>query len=351
MGNYVSHSEVETFLTCRRRHWYSYTRRLQPKRKHAALAFGTAGHEVLEAFYSAIIELGGTSRQKQRRAFNQALDVAIDKYEELGFVEEEGQADLGDLLFDYYFPNEPFVKQGYLIEATEVEEDLEIDDGLGFKFVIDLVAVDPEGRRVVIDHKFKGRFDSQDTVTLMPQVSKYIGALRGKGSAVHYGIYNELKTGYIRGAKKTKVQLVDMLTRHSIEHGKEADPGLPKLTVDKLTELATKEGLNLYAGPTYDQVHLVLKLKPNGTQVVNSFTEQINVAEEIVARRELSVDEQEATAYRVFNPMVCPGCPFKVLCESDLAGGNSKLLLATEYEEKPRRQLEGDTPEGEEDAA
>lgn len=350
-SHYVSHSEVETFLTCRRRHWYSYARKLQPKRKHAALAFGTAGHEVLKAFYDTIIKLGGASRQKQRRAFDAALDAAIDKYEELGFVEEEGQADLGDMLFDYYFPNEPFVKQGWLIEQTEVEEDLEIDDGLGFKFVIDLVAVDPEGRRAVIDHKFKGRFDSADSTTLLPQVSKYIGALRGQGMPVHYGVYNEIKTAKVRGAKKTKPQLVDMLTRHYIENGLELPEGFAKRTVDTLSEQATELRLNLYAGPTVDQAMMVLKIKPNGTQVVNVFTEQIAVAEEILARRELSVEEQEETAYRVFNPMVCPGCPFKVLCESDLVGGNSKLLLASEYEVKPKRVLEADVPEAEEEGA
>ncbi len=355
---YVSHSEVETFLTCRRLHWYSYGRRLQPKRKHAALGFGTAGHAVLDTFYSEIIRLGGKSRQKQRRAFDAALDAAIDKYNELAFVEEEGQANLGDMLFDYYFPNEPFVREGYLIESTEVERDLEIDDGLGFKFVIDLVVVDPTGKRAVVDHKFKGRFDSADTVTLLPQVSKYIGALRGEGMAVHYGIYNEIKTAKIRGAKKNKGQLVDMLTRHYIEGHElpsiltsvEELAELKKLTVDKLTELATDEKLDLYAGPTVDQAMMVLKLKPNGTQIVNTFTEQIAVSEEIIARRELSVDEQEATAYRVFNPMVCGGCQFKLLCESDLTGGNSKLILATEYEEKPRRTLEADTPETEEAA-
>lgn len=340
--HHVSHSEVEAFLTCRRRHWYGYTRRLQPKRKHDALAFGTAGHAVLDAFYAEIIKLGGKSRQKQRRVFQQALAKAEQVYEELGFVEADGQADLGEMLFNYYFPNEPFVKQGWLIESTEVERDLEIDDGLGFKFVIDLVAVDPEGRRAVIDHKFKGRFDSADSVTLLPQVSKYIGALRGDGMAVHYGVYNEIKTARIRGAKKTKVQLIAMLSKHY---------DLKVLTPDTvagLTQLAESKGLDLYAGPTVDQAMSVLKIKPNGTQIVNVFTEQITVAEEILARRELSVDEQERTAYRVFNPMVCPGCPFKVLCESDLVGGNSALLLNTEYETKPKRLLEEDTPETEE---
>lgn len=349
---HVSHSEVESYLTCRRRHWYGYTRRLQPKRKHDALAFGIAGHDVLDTFYSEIIRLGGKSRQKQRRVFQAALNAAIDKFEKLGFVEAEGQADLGSLLFDYYFPNEPFVRNGWLIEATEVEKDLEIDDGLGFKFVIDLVAVDPEGRRVVIDHKFKGRFDSADTVTLLPQVSKYIGALRGHGMPVHYGVYNELKTARIRGTKKTKPQLVGMIAEAALSDGGDADiNALNKLTVDKLTELANKRQMDIYAGPTVDQAMMVLKLKPNGTQIVNTFTEQIAVSEEIVARRELSIEEAEKTAYRVFNPMVCPGCPFKVLCESDLSGGNSKLLLATEFEEKPRRVLEEDSPETEDDAA
>lgn len=343
--SHVSHSEVETFLTCRRKHWYSYSRRLQPKRKHMALAYGTAGHTVLQAFYDFIIA-AGSDRRSQRRAFNGAVESAYAAFEELKFEEAEGQMELESLLFDYYFPNEPFVRNGWLIETTEVEQDLEIEEGLSFKFVIDLVVVDPEGRRAVVDHKFKGRFDSAEGVTLLPQISKYIGALRGGGMQVHYGIYNELKTAKVRGAKLTKQPLIKLIEQHYVAH---PDAPLAKMTVDKLVEIAEDLKLNIYAGPTLDQAMSLLKLKPNGEQVINVFSEQIAVSEEILARRELSVEEQEETAYRVFNPMICPGCSFKTLCEVDLVGGNSKLIEATDYETRPKRVLEGDTPEGEEE--
>lgn len=332
---HVSHSEVEAFLTCRRRHWYGYVKRIRSRKPGIALAYGTAGHSVLAAFYETILKAGKT-RTAQFRAQKAALAAAEAKMDEVyaaGFREDEDkQANLRTMLFDIYFPNEPFVKEGWLIEAVEVEKDLEVDDGLDFKFVIDLIVTDPQGKRVVVDHKFKGRFDSADTVTLLPQISKYIAALRADGLKVAYGMYNEVKTAKVRGAKKLKGALIAML----IESYAEAD--LKKLTVDVLTEMCQDAGLEIYAGPTLDQAVMQLKLKPGNVQVINTFTEQLNVMDEIVARKQLSVEEQEETAYRVSNPMICQYCDFRLLCESDLTGQNSTLLMGSEYEIKPKRK-------------
>lgn len=255
-----------------------------------------------------------------------------------GFREdEEKQANLRTQLFDLYFPNEPFVKEGWLIEAVEVEKDLEVDEGLDFKFVIDLIATDPQGKRVVVDHKFKNRFDDTETITLLPQISKYIAALRADGLKVAYGMYNEIRTAKVRGAKKLKGALISMLTDPDYLPGLDALP-LAKLTVDKLTDLALERGLDIYAGPTLDQAVLQLKLKPGNVQVINTFTEQLNVMDEIVERKRLPIEVQETTAYRTSNPLACKYCDFRLLCEADLTGQNSKLLMDSEYEIKPKRK-------------
>jgi len=50
----LSNSEIQTFKDCRRRWWFTYYRRLQPKEKQrtGALALGSRIHEALDQHYS-----------------------------------------------------------------------------------------------------------------------------------------------------------------------------------------------------------------------------------------------------------------------------------------------------------
>ena len=50
----ISNSEIQTFKDCRRRWWFTYYRRLQPKNKNftGALALGSRIHEALDQYYS-----------------------------------------------------------------------------------------------------------------------------------------------------------------------------------------------------------------------------------------------------------------------------------------------------------
>ena len=50
----ISNSEIQTFKDCRRRWWFTYYRRLQPKDKQftGALALGSRIHEALDQYYS-----------------------------------------------------------------------------------------------------------------------------------------------------------------------------------------------------------------------------------------------------------------------------------------------------------
>lgn len=54
----ISNSEIQTFKDCRRRWWFTYYRRLQPKLKDftGALALGSRIHEALDQYYSSNME-------------------------------------------------------------------------------------------------------------------------------------------------------------------------------------------------------------------------------------------------------------------------------------------------------
>lgn len=294
MGS-VSHSEVDSYLLCRRKHYYGYGLRLQRVNESAGLATGSAGHEVLEAFYRHILEAGSTAKA-QAKAFDAALQAAVDCYDRL--VEEgyehtdDRRAPLDFVLFDPsvgYFAQEPFVRAGWTIMAVEEKFNLEYEEGETYPFVVDLIVKSPDFKIVVVDHKFVWDFYKPADSDIQPQIPKYIGALRALKHKVDYGMYNMARTRKIKA-------------------------------------------------PTAEQMHDMLTIKPSGSRVVRTFEEQIGVARDLQELKQLPIEVQEAKAYRVANKMVCQSCSFRSICEGELAGGNTSLILRSEYKEREKRE-------------
>lgn len=301
----VSYSETSSYLLCHRKWFYGYHRSLQRVNVSDSLALGSAGHKVLEAFYRAILA-AGDSVKLQRKAFDTALSVAEDMYDQLikeGFTDSDNKAPLAEILFDFYFPNEPFVLHGWQVLAVEQDFTLEYnpDEELRFPFVVDLIARDPQGKTVVIDHKFVYDFYTYNDASLQPQIPLYIGGLRALNYKIDYGVYNMLRNRKIKA-------------------------------------------------PRVDQRVGYLELKPNGTRVSRTFREQIDTADEIQALKGLSEDEIDLKMHRVANKMVCQSCQFRDICTSELVGGNTKLMIATEYKLRERRVFNEVSAEYEEDA-
>lgn len=282
----VSHSEVDSYLLCRRKHYYGYTLGLQRVRESSSLAMGTAGHKVLEVFYQAILD-----GKKFDSALADAALVSVDLRKEVEIP--TNRANIFDTLFDIYFPNEPFYNHGYEILGVEKQFNLEYDEvnKLQYPFVVDLIVRSPEGKVIVVDHKFVYDFYNYEASIMQPQIPKYIGALRALNHKIDYGMYNMIRTRKMKEMDATNmVQTLDV--------------------------------------------------KPEAQRVVNVFTEQIAVASEIQAIKSKPEELQEAMAYRVANKMVCQSCSFLDICRTELVGGNGKLMMETEYKVRERKQIQ-----------
>lgn len=302
----VSYSETSSYQLCKRKHWYGYTRSLQKATTSTGLALGSAGHKILEAYY-AVILAAGDSREEQKAAMPEALVAARAMHTQImeeGFSPADNRATLEEILFEFYFPNEPLVNEGYLIQAVEMEFKLDVqmeDDGqtYGTVMVVDLICVDRGGRTVIVDHKFLYNFNTYEDAELAPQIPLYIAGLRGLGYKIDYGLYNMVRTMVIKGTK------------------------------DKKT--------GTYPGATLEQRLKSLELKPNGIRVARTFSEQIDTAQEITRAKMLPLEVQDLRAHRTANKMVCNSCDFKDLCVSDLQGGNSELLIKAAYKLRERK--------------
>jgi CRISPR/Cas system-associated exonuclease Cas4 (RecB family) len=292
----VSHSEVDSYLLCRRKHYYGYGLSLQRVSESHSLAMGSAGHKILETFYNAIGT--GESVETQLKSFDFAYGAALDMYNQVvaeGFEEDSRKASLHDTLFNEgygYFSQEPFVKNKYEILAVEQDFNLLYDEenDSHYPFVVDLIVRDPDGKIIVVDHKFVYDFYTPEATDMQPQIPKYIGALRALGHEVSHGAYNMLRTRKIKE-------------------------------------------------PTPEQMNHFMLLKPNTTRVKATFLEQIHVADELQALKTLPIEKQDERAYRVANKMVCQSCSFRDLCSTELVGGNVELMLRTEYKVRERKQF------------
>jgi hypothetical protein len=293
----VSHSEVDSYLLCRRKHYYGYGLSLERINTSNSLATGTAGHRVLEAFYAHLLSLSDTA-QGQKENFQLAYERAQTVYSQIideGYEDANNRAILYDMLFHPewgYFANEFMVQNGWRILAVEAEFNLIYDTETDSKypFVVDLLVQDPEGRYVVIDHKFVYDFYTPEQTDLQPQIPKYIGALRAMNYEVVYGAYNMVRT------RKLKT-------------------------------------------PTPESMTYFMILKPNTDRVLNTFMEQLGVAAEIQAIKELPLEDRNKRAYRTANKMVCQSCSFRDICSTELIGGNTELMLKTEYKIRERRVI------------
>ena len=293
----VSHSEVDSYLLCRRKHYYGYGLSLERINTSNSLATGTAGHRVLEAFYAHLLSLSDTA-QGQKENFQLAYERAQTVYRQIideGYEDANNRAILYDMLFHPewgYFANEFMTRNGWRILAVEAEFSLIYDTETDSKypFVVDLLVQDPEGRYVVIDHKFVYDFYTPEQTDLQPQIPKYIGALRAMNHEVVYGAYNMVRT------RKLKT-------------------------------------------PTPESMTYFMILKPNTDRVLNTFMEQLGVAAEIQALKELPIEDQNKRAYRTANKMVCQSCSFRDICSTELIGGNTELMLKTEYKIRERRVI------------
>lgn len=347
----VSYSETSSYLLCKRKWEYGYGRSLKRVTESLSLQLGSAGHKVLEAFYRSILSEGdGRAVQSTEAAWEWALaaaEVAYAKEVAGGYVDADNKAPLREIIFDFYLNKEtgiePFVTKGWTILAVEYEAVLDtyLEDGsiVRTPVVIDLIVRDPDGKIVVVDHKFLQDFYDYRAASLQPQIPLYIAVLRGKKFKVDYGYYNMLRARKISGTKLNKAEMQEALTEAGVEFD-------PKALVSVLEELCTSNGIKTKTGATPDQRWAMLELKPNGQRVARQFMEQINTAQEIIELSDLPEEERDIKMHRVANKMVCQSCSFYDLCTLELTGGNVPLLLKTEFVIRERKSFDEETEEG-----
>jgi len=279
MSNLISQSEADAFLTCRRRHYYAHIEKIKPKKFSEALNRGTLGHLILEAYYKHLKENPG--------AFDSAQKAAEAVMAEL--YSDENLQTLGELanLFKYFFPWAQVTQKDWEILEVETEYRYPVPGtDLVFPFKVDLIYRDRRsGRNYMVDHKFIRDFYFPELIVILPQMAKYIGALRRLGVQIHDGQYQMIRTR----AFKTEQPIENRL---------------------KIQNMNLKD-----------------------SKIDHYMREQFSTMMQIQQAKNLPQEVwRDRYALRSANQFNCKNCPFLDLCSLDLLNGNRELHIKAFYE-------------------
>lgn len=273
----ISHSEVESMLLCERKHFYGYALEIEPKTQSEALIRGIVGHSCLEVFYKCIAS-GGTYQE----AHNETMQYLFSQIATTpGKIIEELKR-----ILTIHFRAKPFMN--YKVLAVEKEFVLDLGDDTHYPLVIDLILQDPRRRIAVVDHKFIYDFYQPKVLDVLPQIPKYIGALRILGKQADYGIHHMLRY------RKMKENVEENTIRATV-------------------------------------------MEPTEARIKRTMQEQFRMTERVIERRAMPLEEQTNVAVRTGNKMVCETCSFQPICAAELNGENAELVLKAGYKARERR--------------
>lgn len=277
----VSHSEVDSYLLCLRKHYYAYIKSIERRATSKSLSLGSMGHAVMDTVLQMWLDTGEPANMKVVKGA--LMEYVREQPDTLELVNKLTE------IFEAYFETNPLADYKPLaVEKTFVWK---IHDNLYLPFRVDAIMRHNKTKKiVVIDHKFTANFYKPWNIDLLPQIPKYAGALREMGLPADSGAYLMFRTGYRKNAEPEEIV--------------------------KLAEFELNEN-----------------------RVRETVREQIVSAMDIQRRKRMHIDEADASAVRVANNLVCNSCSFQEICVSDLNGYASDLLLKSSYRIKQNEQV------------
>lgn len=300
----VSHSEAESYLRCERAHYYGYILEIQRRETSDSLARGTIGHSALEIYFKKMKDIQDSNADLLRDEFGTVINGAEIPYDEAvkiakeyvkkflieQFLENPTLAAEVQETLTYFFQADRF--KGWTILSVEDDYMFEVDETLQMPYKPDLIAMDPEGKIWLIDHKFVYDFFTARDAELQPQLAKYAFALRKMGKRVD-------KIGY-----------------HSLRYRR-----IKESTVENRNSL--------------------LEFPLSDARATETMREQVFLSRRLQERKQLPLAVASNTAMRAANKMVCNNCSFRSLCLAELNQTNPQLVLDSEYVKRERIEYEG----------
>lgn len=281
---YVSQSEVDSRLSCKRKHFYSFgfrhpnypgTTGLQSTHHSDSLTRGTVGHKVLEDYYTAIKQ-----GHSQPSAFILARDAHIKR-----MGENPDRAEIYSEVLKYFTEYADFYKsEEYEPLLLEHTFEYVLHPDTIFPFTPDgIFKHKATGKIYIVDHKFLYRFYQDRVFPILPQMLRYATALRYMGYQVDGYIYNMISTDK---------RAVNRFKRHTVDFG-----------------------------------------KTHEIKMVKVWNEMLVTIQEIIEDKLKHIEDWENSAVRNMSSFSCANCPFLELCVAELEEQNGIGLMVGQFYE------------------
>jgi len=339
--NAESYSGINTYQRCPNLYFYKYECNLQPIKRSVALQQGTDAHEMLKVFFLALQQGENTDG-----AWAAVMDYAS------GLLAENKKIAFEDEQIEYHELVDETIRwvasycdqYGEEWEVLHAEEEfvMILDSGKVISFTPDLVVRDRSGAVWIIDHK---------TTAAIPESGIPFGDMQ---ALLYYAgvkdMYPEC-AGFIFNRIRKKTPTQPRLTKTGAK--RVADLKRIDTTYETLRDFLQAEAPELMADPAHQQRLAELRDAPERwfwteNVYVNETTEQIILddAAAVLAQMDASIETgmwprnlQEDRGYKS-----CNKCSFKPLCQAQMLGWDTEVLLKMEYEARdPKNPYEGET--------
>lgn len=239
----ISHSQLDSYLQCGKKFYFAhqYEGGLEPDRVSKPLLLGTIGHKILEGFFSAKKEGEGN-----KDAFMFATAFADEYKGEEQFLKAlklvaQWVAAKAELIARWEVLE---TEQTYFLPVGKADNGRPIE----FPFTSDLLVRDRINEKVfAVDHKFLGDFYKDDLMALLPQLPKYVGALRALGKPVDDAYYNMIRTRDLKAPTEDdlyKVHRLNLTDARIVEAMKQQITGMMEIANHPKELLRTVNKMN-----------------------------------------------------------------------------------------------------------
>lgn len=322
----VSWSEVKLFRKCMKAHDYRYHQRLQKKKPNRSLVKGRILHEMLDAFIQ--------SKRWKNYKGPDPWDVLAAYEEEYGRLFIEEQEEYGDMINDCTQLFENYVSHyrhdDLTYEESEVFVATDLTDDIRYIGYIDKIAIDGQGRRWAVDHKFVKNIPTAEDQFSELQLLMYVWAWnRFNPSKQIDGIIWDYartklptKPEVLKSGGLSKRKNIDTTSEVYLQTIQENDLD-PQDYVDMLELLEGKES------QFFERVKLPRPSSAMIEQIVSDFRGTA-----------IMIQRLKGVAPRSMNNFNCKTCEFKALCEAEVRGLDADFVRKSQYTKREQMRDE-----------
>lgn len=325
-----SQIELRTYLTCRRRHQFSYTRMLKKPKVSKALRYGTAWHNAMHNLYGKGMKLEDVIDHAVADIIPPPLENDDEEYVLNTLQVEQERAKIRGHITAYY-KNYRGMEEWKDVYTTEL--DFEVPSGiiingqeLGYKGRFDMIATDVHGKHWLVEHKTSAdlNLDTAANLRLDFQTSFYLLAATlmhradPKFPKLEGVIYNVTKKSGLRAKQKVYDTLFSnkgWITGESKARTKSWAKAQNKDRKDKLTQVKQEERSE---GEYELAARVQFQMENSPERFFLRATARIDVGDLEFFGLEMSnlAYEIENVPNVVPNYQECKFCQFKMICSN-----------------------------------